>query len=148
MAKVFRGMFADSGRPAVASDKNSLGITTPAERPAAAPSRWVPDVVPDTSGHVIPGQGMSVAPSATDLPVHRVPIRLQGRGLPRAIGSDKLFVWSHGTGEFQPADVADGLTLRPDLATHGLIEPAEPMPLDVYRRHLTGTAPDWTVDEP
>ena len=148
MAKVFRGMFAADGRPSVANDKHSLGVTSPAERPPAASTDWGPDVEPDSDGLVGPGRGMSVAPTAAGLPSHRLPKRLTGRGIPKARGSDKLCVWSHGSGPFVPSVVTVGLVLRPDAANHGLIEPADRVPLHAYRRRLADTAADWKIDEP
>ena len=149
MPKVYRGMFAATdGRPSVANDKNSLGVTAAADRPSTASADWAPDVEPDGDGVVGPGRGMSVAPTAADLPSHRLPKRLTNRGIPKARGSDKLCVWSHGSGPFESSAVTVGLSLRPDAANHGLVEPADRMPLDAYRQRLADTTADWEVDEP
>jgi hypothetical protein len=83
-----------------------------------------------------------------NLPPHRIPRRLRVRGVTIARGSDRLSVWSHGSGPFEAGPVADGLVLRPDSIAHGLVEPARPMSVAELQGHLGATAASWVIDEP
>ena len=145
MPKVYRGMFASEGHPKIGSGKNLLGVVTPDGGPPGA----APDVIPDQRGHLTPGSGgMSVAPTAADLPAHRLPARLRDRGVFKARGDDKLLVWSLGIGPYLDGPVAEGLRLRLDSDAHALVEPIVDMHVDEFRQHLAATVNDWVVDEP
>jgi hypothetical protein len=114
-----------------------------------APPGSDPDVIPSAGGRLSVGSGgMSVAPSAAELPGHRIPGRLRARGIHKARGDDRLFVWSHGVGPFRDGPVATGLGLRLDSDSHGVVEPADDMHVDEFRRKLEATVNDWVVDEP
>ena len=149
---MFRGMLREGDLPRVGPARNALGVVTSAEKPENAPREWVPDIDPDGAGVVRTATGgMSVAPSLSALPAHRIPERLRERGVTKAVGSNKLFVWSHGDGDFQAGPVAPGLALRPDAGvrpTHGVVEPAAAMTVEAFRERLAATAGNWAVDEP
>jgi hypothetical protein len=142
-------MFGSGGRPLVGAGRSHLGVVTPSERPIDSDPGWAPDVTPDANGQVEPLRGgMSVAPTLENLPPHRIPRRLRVRGVTIARGSDRLSVWSHGSGPFEAGPVADGLVLRPDSIAHGLVEPARPMSVAELQGHLGATAASWVIDEP
>jgi hypothetical protein len=90
---------------------------------------------------------MSVAPSVTGLPPHRVPERL-GHLVEGASGHDSDRVWVAGAGAFSSGTFAQGLALRVTSTTHGVVEPDERRPFAHYEAHLAATATQWTVGEP
>src|SRR4051812_13363208 len=84
--RIYRSMRADDGMPAIGRSAVCLGVRIPE------------DIQPDQSGQVQPGTGgMSVAPALRDLPIHRIPRRLQAIA-PGAKGSESLRVWRMGDG--------------------------------------------------
>ncbi len=121
---LFRIMLKDVvGQPVVGTSDNMLG------------ARVGVDIRPDGQGQVHPGKGgISVAPEdPARLPLHLRPLRLGGVcGLP-------LFRIEH-------AAVGRRLAYRPDPkkpTRHGMIEPAETMPVEAYQGALAATSPAW-----
>jgi hypothetical protein len=135
MPRVFRAMREDGGLPAVGTEPRMLG-------PAAK------DITADAQGLVHPGfDGISVAPTLRDLPTILIPKRLRHIA-PKATGSNTSAVWRHGDGSFaDEGAVAPDLQLRVDLETHGVIAPANTMPLLEYAAALAATRADWVKDE-
>jgi hypothetical protein len=133
MPLVFRVMKKDTdGFPAVSP--TSLGV-----RPL--------DVDVDSANNVqVNGKGMSVSPGWRDINITRVPKRLRQK-LAGASGSNNSSCFRAGTGPFQQAPFAKGLTLEPDSATHGNIAPEVIVPFDEYRNDLEATRQDWKEDE-
>jgi hypothetical protein len=137
MPKIYRVMAAEGNVPMIGQTATSLGARVPG------------DIAPDAAGCVHPGTGgMSVSPSAADLPPHRIPIRLRHLS-PDAAGKNAHFVWSLGEGGFVFSPVDIGLQLRPDAGnrSHGFVEPDHTMPLENYQRALHSTQPRWSIDE-
>jgi hypothetical protein len=96
--------------------------------------------------------GMSVIDghnSITQLPPHMIPKRLKAL-FPDAAGSGKVFIWSHGDGEFKAGVISPELTLRPDPTKpwHGFVEPSAIMHLEEYLGALAATRAGWKIDEP
>ena len=52
-----------------------------------------------------------------------------------------------GEGAFDDGPLALGLVLRRDSAAHGLVEPAEVVPLETYEADLAATQDQWIIDE-
>jgi hypothetical protein len=134
MAKVYRAMKASGdGYPETGSSARTLGVR--------------PSDLPIVDGVVKPGTGgMSVSPSLPTLPPQWVPKRL-AHLREGAIGPDSNRVWSHGIGPFVAGEIAPHLLLRPDSATHGLVEPSREMPFDGYQAAIHSTRMDWRMDE-
>jgi hypothetical protein len=145
MPKIYRGMKDDDGFPALGATGTTLGVRLPdSSRPEVQP-----DIVPDSTGRVSPGTGgMSVAPRAADLPPHTIPRRLKSR-YSEAAGSDKLRIWSFGSGAFADGVLSDRLALRvdPENDKHGFVEPAKEMAIEEYLDGLAITRTSWTVSE-
>ena len=121
----FRSMTPDvDGLPRVGRNRRSLGVTPDDVR--LRPDGWLE-----------PGcGGMSVAPdSIENLPNHRRP-RAWGRG---SVGPDADRIYSINREEVEEA----GLTIRLDTETHGIVEPASPVPVAAYEDSLESTRPDW-----
>jgi hypothetical protein len=89
---------------------------------------------------------MSVAPAWRDLPPWRIPRRLVALAAD-ASGKDDDVCWCMGEGPFEAGIVEQGLVLRPDRPSHGLVEPAEPMQVDEYQARLAATRQLWRIDE-
>jgi len=92
---------------------------------------------------------MSVAPSLSDLPDHRIPKRLNAYGIPRARGPNSMRIWRMGDGPFLNSPIVADLNLRldPRDPLHGLVEPATIVKLDQYRRAIEQTRELWVIDE-
>ena len=59
-----------------------------------------------------------------------------------------ISLWRMGEGPFEIGKVAEKLNLRPDSATHGLVEPSEPMTSENYQTVLAETRNLWLcIDE-
>jgi hypothetical protein len=52
-----------------------------------------------------------------------------------------------GEGDFEDGPLAPGLNFRRDTATHGLVEPAQVVPLDAYEADLAATQDQWIIDK-
>lgn len=141
MPRVYRAMRTDGTRPVIGhSGNDTLGV------------RDGIDITP-SDGIAYPNTGgMSVAPSKQDLPDHLIPKRLRRHGYPGARRSNKhpeTFPWRMGEGEFVAAPLCEKLRLRPDAdypATHGFVEPDQPMLLSEYQAAVEATCPDWTQE--
>ena len=134
MPRVFRVMRKD------ADDLPAVGQTSLGVRPGR-------DVDLDSQDNVlVNGKGMSVAPNWRDININRIPKRLRPL-LPGAAGSNTWFCFRTGAGPFQQGAFANGLTLEPDSATHGIVAPAQIVPLATYEADIAATRPDWQVDE-
>jgi hypothetical protein len=112
----------------------------------------VGDVRP-VNGLVEPGTGgMSVSPSAHDLPPHLIPKRLRTKGYPAARRGNSLpetFPWHMGDGAFAAAPLCPDLLLRidPHDPAHGLVEPDRAMTLEQLRAAVAATRSSWIVEE-
>jgi len=147
--KVYRVMTPDGDVPQVGPSARKLGV-----RVHPMPNH---DVKPDGDGNVGPDryfeeqrEGMSVAPSLSTLPFHRVPARLLWLRSD-ARGNNKDRVFRLGEGPFVRSAVADDLELAPDDVEepeHGVIQPKNVMPVAVYQAALAATKTDWFADEP
>jgi hypothetical protein len=126
--RLFRGMKEEAdGFPAVGPSGRMLGV-----RPRSHPT---PDVLAnDPNDSVLPGGGgMSVAPNdPVHLHRHRRPSSLGGTG------PDP--VWYIDEEDLDPE-----LRFRQDKATHGVIEPAQPMTLAELQNALARTRALWKL---
>jgi hypothetical protein len=62
-------------------------------------------------------------------------------------GSNNTFCFTMGEGVFQQAAFSAGLELLPDSQTHGVVRPAQMVPLEQYEADLAATRTAWQVDE-
>lgn len=147
MPQVFRSMFADEtgALPRIANDNKSLGVRTQDENANN------PDVVV-RDGFVDPGrQGMSVAPTAEDLPFFLIPRRFvthhkRGKGVPS--GNNQMICWRAGEGPFVDSKFAEQLmfwTSPAGSSTHGVIAPDTVCSLNDYRNALGKTLSLWEL---
>jgi hypothetical protein len=138
-------MREEEGKPALGSASTAFGVRLP----NSAHKEIEPDIRPDVNGLVYPRSGgMSVSPSAGELPAHRIPRRLKSR-YPQATGNDKVRIWRMGDGPFSDARLTDVLILRIDSKNprHGLIEPAIVVLADAFVVALEETKNSWSIDE-
>ncbi len=136
MPLIYRVMARDGEYPMVGDTSNRLGV-----RPEV-------DIPVDHQGEVAPQTGgMSVAPEWRVLPFFLIPKRLRSL-VPAAHGSNMNHCWKMGARPFTLGVVGKGLVLRPDRATHGVVEPAESMSLADFQAALAGTREQWTDGEP
>lgn len=139
MPRIYRSMKKDGDHPLLDGSATALGVRVGADQND--------DISVDNTGKVHPGpEGMSVAPRLRDLAPHRVPKRLRGR-VTWAIGSDKCFVWRHGTGGFENEPVAESLNLHVTNEKHGVVAPSAIMELREYIRAINRTLESWEIDE-
>jgi hypothetical protein len=135
MPKVYRSMARDGDVPRTGSNARSLGVRVPT------------DISPPNDGLVSPGMGgMSVSPSWRELPIYRIPRRLNHL-VPGAAGNDADACWTMGTGIFENGPLTKGLNLRPDKPGHGLVEPDAVMSLAEFQDRLAGTRCKWRIEE-
>ena len=134
--KVFRTMKRDDdGSPTVEPTAKGLG------------ARLGHDINVDLSGNVVLNdKGLSVSPSWRELLPYRIPKRLKHL-YPPARGGDDVHCFTMGTGAFLRSAVAQGLEFIPDSLIHGVIAPAQAVPLSVYQTDLGATRSSWQVDE-
>lgn len=125
--KLYRSMTPEGdGLPQVGRSARALGVRTSNESTN-------PDVTASDAAEIIqPGTGgMSAAPDApANLPPLRRPPVLGGKG--------KDPVW-----ELDATNLGPDLLVRPDGATHVLIEPARPMTLAEFEAALAATRDKW-----
>jgi hypothetical protein len=134
MPLIYRAMMPDGHHPAVGPEKKKLGVQIPGD-------------LAEVAGRVAPGTGgMSVAPAWRDLPLHRIPRRLKHLE-PKASGNNQYECWKMGEGPFVAGAVAEGLSLRIDRSTHGLVEPAFAMSSREYQESLAATRDQWEIDQ-
>jgi hypothetical protein len=135
MPLVFRSMLADGDKPLVGQRSSALGVRVPH------------DITPHDDGTVEPGKGgMSVSPAPNCLPPFLIPAQLRGR-YPGATGKSNLVCWWMGEGPFAEAAISADLSLRPDSARHGQVEPARRMLIDGFQTALAATRGQW-LQEP
>ena len=136
MALIYRVMAQDGNYPMVGDASNRLGV-----RPGT-------DLPVDEHGNVRPGTGgMSVAPDWRSLPYYLIPKRLKPL-LADARGTNSRRCWKMGEGPFEPGDVSQELTLRPDSPEHGVVEPGELTSLAEFQAALAATRENWVDGEP
>ena len=71
-----------------------------------------------------------------------------GRHLvPGATGKNTLACWRLGETQFAEGVVDDRLQLRIDTAKHGMIEPVEVVPVEIFQADLAATLERWVIDE-
>ncbi|NOJ94363.1 hypothetical protein HMI51_15670 [Corallococcus coralloides] len=134
--KIFRTMFRDGNFPQLGAEWLQLGVRVPT------------DIKPDNASNVHPGKnkGMSVAPEAGKLPAVIIPARLKSR-YRNAMGPDDAAIWSFGTSAYSKGPINDALELVPTSPTHGVVAPANVMPLESFQQELGKTQPHWVIDE-
>lgn len=142
MPLIYQSMQRDGDRPRIDRSATALGVRIRVE------GENKPEDIPvDILGRVFPATGgMSVVPSWRSLPAHRLPARLKHL-CPKARGRDDFSCWKMGEGDFKDGPLASGLNFRRDTATHGLVEPAQVVPLEIYEADLAETRDQWTIDE-
>jgi hypothetical protein len=141
MPRIYRSMQKEGEWPKIARSASTLGVRI------ATNSSIKPDIPVDDLGCVSPTTGgMSVAPSWRLLPAHRIPARLR-RLCPEATGSNQVYCWTMGQGEFTDGPLASGLHVRRTSESHGLVEPSHVVPLSTYEADLAATREEWIVDE-
>ncbi len=136
MPLIFRSMMRDGDSPKIGRKARMLGARIPGD-------------LLEKDGFVTPSTGgMSVSRSWRDLPAWHIPIRFKHLD-PRAAGKQSdVSLWRIGLGPFTEGDVAEGLRLRTDSPTHGLVEPLETMSSEHYQEALAGTRDQWhCIDE-
>jgi hypothetical protein len=132
-------MTVDGERPLVANTARGLGVRVGSGR--------FDDIKVDANGAVTAGNGgMSVVPAWRQLPMHRIPRRLNNI-VPNATGHNQDACWRMGMGEFVDGEVTADLVLRLNTPTHGTIEPLWRQPLEKYLLALKATIDAWTIDE-
>jgi hypothetical protein len=138
MAKFFRAMKIDDDRkPSVGRSAVKLGVRV--ESPGNASDILV------TNGMVSFGiEGMSVSPSPSALPPHRIPRRLRDR-FPEAHGADSTWVWKYGDGDFLACQINESIAFRPTSVHHGVLCPTVEMPLLAYEEGLATTRNEWEL---
>lgn len=130
---MFRAMKkAEDRRPVLGRTARTLGVRiSPQGAVPEDPPEF--DVYPDAAGHVLPGQGMSVAMhDPGGLPRHRKPRSLGGEG------RDPVF-------SLPVSAVGKALNVNEDRPPHALIEPASRCPLEEYEAALAETRGSWEV---
>lgn len=101
--------------------------------------------IPIRNGFVSPGTGgMSVAPSISLLPLHRIPrcLKEKYRG---ATGSNRDSVWRFGSGDFVSSRIDCKLSFRTTSSIHGLVEPAETVTIEQYKDAIARTRDEWVL---
>lgn len=127
------------GSPIVGDAANKLGVRFPPVAPADV------DLCPATGKVLANRKGMSIAPDWRNLPVHRIPVRLQPR-FPAAVGSNRYRCYRLREFEFVDCSISQLLVLFVGQG-HGVICPRVDMPADQLRVALSETRAEWEVDE-
>jgi RHS repeat-associated protein len=131
---LYRAMKDENGSPRVGDGTDARSLTV---RPSPPYPFDKADVIV-VGGVVSPGQGLSVAPgNAMNLPAFRRPPSLGGTG------KDPVWVLYGEVLRLSPE-----LSYWKDSPTHGLIEPAFPMPLNEFQRALGETQEFWSKFAP
>ncbi len=98
----------------------------------------------DAQGNAIPNtKGMSVAPEWRVISLFVIPKRLGTGGR----GKDNTHCFRRGAAPFQQCACGNGLELLPDSKTHGVVRPAQLVPLAQYLQDLAATREEWLIDE-
>lgn len=129
---MFRVMKKDGDeKPSVGQGFGNLGVR-------------LKEIDTDARGNAILNQkGMSVGPAWRVLSIFVIPKRLGtgGRGKPNT------YCFRRGVGPFQRGPCGNGLELLPDSPTHGVVRPAQLVPLTQYLQDLADTREEWEIDE-
>ena len=139
--QIFRVMRkGDDDRPVVEATGKGLGVRH-------VPINGLADIDLDESGRVLLNdKGMSVAPAWRQLPYFLIPKRLKDKA-PKARAARDFYCFTMGERPFQDGVVADGLLLKQDRPTHGLVVPEQSVSLDQYQADLAATRNEWVIDE-
>ena len=146
MPRVYRSMKIDeAGKPTLGRSATSLGVRVHTNTRHN-------DVHPDPQGNVPSGKGVSVAPSAQYLPVHRVYEGFADIVEGASATDPNLRIWRMGEGDFVYSLITSDLTLFPDapkqgVVVHGEVGPSRPMLLQTYEDALADTQNAWQIDE-
>ena len=156
MPKIFRIMKGDADGPIAGVGRELLGVRLPGGVGHA-------DVVPNEEGVIAPATGgMSVCSGALALLGRAAPMMPKRfRALAhdpstpvalrelfiQASGSNSAAIWQMGDGEFEAGPLTQKLSLRPDSADHGLVEPFVAMSVAEYLTALEQTRSEWMRDE-
>lgn len=126
-------------QPRIASDKNSLGVVADGEHRDVT--------VIEGKVKPSPSEGMSVAPTPSSLPSHRIPLRYKNV-YPDARSNKPLLCWYHQESRFEEGAFAPKLWLRIDTAepNHGLIGPHEESLIEDFRAALASTQSNWVME--
>ena len=132
MPRMFRVMKKDDDdKPIVGQGFGNLGVRAN-------------EIDTDVQGNAIPNhKGMSVGPAWRVLSIFVVPRRLGtgGRGKPNT------HCFRRGAALFQQGACGNGLELLPDSATHGVVRPAQLVPLAQFLQDIANTRAEWEIDE-
>lgn len=124
---LIRAMVVDGDKlPVVRPHKNYLGLVTSGSHP---------DVVPDESGEVSPGDGglSGVTTHPNDLPAFRRPRQFGGSSPGVAFVIDDA------------SKLTTRLTIRPDTPPHAMIEPASRMSVSDFEQEIANTRTLWRI---
>jgi hypothetical protein len=122
----------DDGFPTLGASASTLGVRVGA------------DIDVDEQGNAVPNhKGMSVAPEWRMIHIFLIPRRL----LPGGRGSGTRHCFRRGTAAFRQAYFGDGLELLPDSPGHGVVRPAQLVPLAQYEAAIAATREEWVIDE-
>lgn len=131
MPRMFRIMKKDTDKPIIGQTAKTLGV-----RPG--------EVDLDVLGNVVVNdKGMSVNPEWRLASLFLIPKRLGTGGR----GSNTSYCFRRGTDAFQQGPCGDGLELLPDSPSHGVVRPAQSVPLVQFEENLQATRLEWEVDE-
>jgi hypothetical protein len=103
----------------------------------------------DAQGNAMPtDKGMSVAPEWCLLPFVVLPRRLD----PRGRCTKPVHCFRRGTGQFQQMMFGNNLELVPDppdrgVVKHGIVRPAQAVPVADHQQNLGATRAEWEIDE-
>jgi len=121
----------DDDKPVVGQGFGELGV-----RPT--------EIDTDVQGNAVQNdKGMSVGPAWRVLSLFVVPKRLGTGGR----GKANAHCFRRGNGAFQQGPCGNGLELLPDSRTHGVVRPAQLVPLAQYLKDLAATREEWQIDE-
>jgi hypothetical protein len=93
-------------------------------------------------------KGMSVAPEWRLLPFVVLPRRLH----PRGRCTVPVHCFRRGTAQFRQMTFGNNLELVPDppiqgVVTHGVVRPAQAIPVADHQQHIADTRDEWEIDE-
>ncbi len=132
MPRMFRAMKkGEDNKPTVGRGFCELGVRST-------------EIEIDEDGNAVPNEkGMSVAPEWRSLHLFVIPRRLGTGGR----GKDTTFCFRRGDGPFDRGACGNGLELVPDSPTHGVVRPAQVVPLNNFLQNLGATRDEWVIEE-
>lgn len=138
---LYRAMLADAdGKPALGNTANHLGLRFP-----GCQGKSDVDICSKSKKVIANKKGMSVANRWRNLPVHRIPKRLEGV-LPGAAGRNELKCFR--LADFSFIEQAIGNHLFHFIERqHGCICPTKSMSREAVESALASTQSDWLLDE-